>query len=418
MNKEIEMSVLRYVLVNVIGTCFRLAPWGCKVGLIEIGQPDRHSPVLVTCNYLLTVERVRRALQGVDCYLLVANSRGVNVWCAATGGLFTHHDVVSALKTSGIQERVSHRKVVLPQLAATGVEASELRARAGWEVVWGPVEASDLPGFLGRSGRKLPQEREVSFGWPRRLEMAVAWAVPVSIVVALALFFAWRAAVLPAVSLTWALASLVFLTFPLYARRLGPRVRVAGWEKVSTNGSGRDATTPVSRVPAVHLPSPGGGWGFSFGQGGLQLILWALGLLVLAGHAALSGTLSWAWLWRWGLLMLVLVILVTVDLAGMTPIYKSSTHKDRHFRVELDVDRCIGDGACVRVCPRNCFALDSERGRATMPGHSRCVRCGACIVQCPRDALYFVSPAGEVLAPETVRRYKLNLMGTRAQPKP
>jgi NAD-dependent dihydropyrimidine dehydrogenase PreA subunit len=377
------MSMLWYALINAIETLLRMVPWPCKTGLIEIGHPDRHSPVLLTCNYSLTVERVRRALRGVDGYLLVANSRGVNVWCSAAGGLFTHHDVISALKTSGIEGRVEHRTVILPQLVAIGVEAREVQQRAGWEVLWGPVEARDLPAFLASEGRKTPGMRAVSFGWGRRLEMAVAWAFPLSLFVALMLLILWRAALLPAVLLTWALALVVFGAFPLYARWLGPR-------------------TPGGR----RLP---------FEQGGLQIALWGLCLLGLVVYASLAGTLVWVWLWRWGLLSLVLVVLVAVDLTGMTPVYKSGTHEDRRFRIALDVERCVGDGACERVCPRNCFVLDVERGKATMPHALRCVQCGACIVQCPGDALSFVGPAGEVLAPETIRRYKLNMMGKRAQ---
>lgn len=384
------MSLVRYALINAIATLIRLLPWPCKTGLFEIGRPGRSSPVLLTCNYRLTVERVRRALRDVDAYLLVANSRGINVWCAAAGGLFTHHNVISALKMSGIEERVDHRAVILPQLAAAGVEAREVWQRAGWEVTWGPVDVRDVPAFLGGGGLK----RAVSFGWLQRLEMAVAWAFPLSAFVALVLWILWRAALAPALLLTWGLGLLVFLGFPLYARWLGPH---------------RPRSTGAKRV--------------SFEQGGLQLILWGLCLVGLVVYAVLSGTLAWAWLWRWGLLALVLVILVTVDLTGMTPVYKSGTHEERAFRIALDPACCIGCGVCVRVCPRGCFVVDAQGpgaapGKAAMPGSSRCVQCGACVVQCPSDALSFVGPAGEVLAPETVRRFKLNLMGKRTQPRP
>jgi NAD-dependent dihydropyrimidine dehydrogenase PreA subunit len=377
------MSLFRYALINVIATLFRMVPWPCTPGLVEIGYPGRQSPVLLTCNYRLTVARIQQALRGVNCYLLIANSRGINAWCSAAGGLFTHHDVISALKTSGIEERVDHRVVILPQLAATGVERTKVHQVAGWRVVWGPVRACDLHSFLEAEGQKTPAMRTVSFTWLRRVEMAIAWAFPISLLFALVLLALWREAVLPAVLLVWGLSLVVFLGFPLYARWLAPQ-------------SGRKA---------------------AFEQGKLQLVLWVLCLAVLGAYAVLAGRLAWAWLWRWGLLTLVGVLLVTVDLSGMTPTLKSGTHEDRAFRIVLDVDRCTGDGACVEVCPRGCFALDATGAKTTMPGIARCVQCGACIVQCPCDALSFVDPSGKVLSPNTIRRCKLNLMGKRAQLK-
>jgi len=135
------MNRLRYILINVLQTLLRMLPFPCKTGLIKIGKPDRNSPVLLTGNFRLTVERVTRSIEGMDAYLLVANSRGVNVWCAATGGMLTNHDVVSVLKTSGIEDLVDHRTVMLPQLAATGIEGRAIQHKAGWKVIWGPVRA-------------------------------------------------------------------------------------------------------------------------------------------------------------------------------------------------------------------------------------------------------------------------------------
>jgi ferredoxin len=57
--------------------------------------------------------------------------------------------------------------------------------------------------------------------------------------------------------------------------------------------------------------------------------------------------------------------------------------------------------------------VDRSRRLATLPRAAQCVQCGACIEQCPFDALYFTSPGGEVVAPEAVRRFKLNLLGKR-----
>ena len=129
------MKTLKYFIINAIETMLRMVPFPTKTGVVKIGNPDRNSPVFLTCNFHLTVERVKRALKGIDCYLLVAKSKGINVWCAATGGLFTHHDVISVLKTSGIEELVDHRKVVLPQLAATGIEGKIVRQKSDWHVL-------------------------------------------------------------------------------------------------------------------------------------------------------------------------------------------------------------------------------------------------------------------------------------------
>jgi len=168
------MRPLNYIVVNIVETLLRVFPFPCKTGLMRIGNPDRNAPVLLTGNYHLTVDRVKRAWKGLDAYLLVANSRGINVWCAATGGLLTHHDVISVLKTSGIEELVDHRHVVLPQLAATGVEAKVVQKKTGWRVIWGPADAKDVPAFIENKFEKTATMREVKFPWTQRVEMAVA----------------------------------------------------------------------------------------------------------------------------------------------------------------------------------------------------------------------------------------------------
>ncbi|MFV1958336.1 MAG: hypothetical protein ACC662_02870, partial [Planctomycetota bacterium] len=152
----------------------RMFPLPTAPGLRAVGRPDRSSPVLVTCNFDLTVRKVTRTLErdGVDAWLLVAPTRGINVWCAAGGGHFTTDTVVSILETSGIAERVDHRRLVLPQLAGTGVDVWSLAERTGWKPRFGPLRIEDLAGYL-RRGRRLtePAERKVSFGLRDRLVM-------------------------------------------------------------------------------------------------------------------------------------------------------------------------------------------------------------------------------------------------------
>lgn len=376
------MSRLGFVFLSVVQTLLRMLPFPCKTGLVRIGDPDRSSPVLLTCNFRLTVERVRRALRGTDAFLLVANSRGVNVWCAATGGLLTNHDVVSVLKTSSIDAFVDHRELILPQLAATGIDGNVIRKKAGWRVVWGPVEAAALPAFLERGRKTSAEMRTVTFPWPRRLEMAIAWAFPMSFLGLLVLPF-WPDGVLVLVALAWGLSLVLFLSFPLYQDGLQRRGKSIGFVF------------------------------FDFGRHGAPLLVWGLFMLGFLAYSVLASDFSASQMLRWGLSSFAVLLILSLDLMGSTPVYKSGLHADRLLRITLDPERCKGAGFCEQVCPKEVFEVDHARRLARLPRAEQCVQCGACVVQCPFDALHFRSPSGDVLTPETVRAFKLNLAGKR-----
>ena len=377
------MNLPKFIGVNIVETLLRVLPFPCKTGLSKIGNPDRNSPVFLTCNYHLTVERVKRVLKGIDAYLLVANSKGINVWCAATGGLFTNHNVISVLKVSGVEELVDHRNIMLPQLAATGIEADVIKKKTGWKVIWGPVYAKDIPAFIRNKLKKTPKMREVEFPLRQRIEMALAWAFPISIISALIMIPLWHEAISAVIFLVWGLSFLIFVSFPLYSQWL---------------------SSEDKRIGFVF---------FDFGRGGFQLILWGVLILGLIVYSLVADDFSRGFLFRWSFITLIAVLLLSIDLMGSTPVYKSGLHEDRLLRVILDEKKCRGAGFCEQVCPRNCYEVDRNRHIAIMPRAGRCVQCGACIVQCAFDALYFESPKGEVIHPETIRRFKLNLIGKR-----
>lgn len=162
-------------------------------GLYRIGQPDRTSPVLVTGNYELTVRRVVRELDGaVDCWLVVANSRGINVWCAAGGGHFAATDVISALKTCGVMDVVDHHALILPQLCANGVDGRKIRHETKWRVLWGPVRAGDIPAYLAADCQKSDAMRRVRFPLKDRLEMTTVTLVFYGVILALLGLVFWR----------------------------------------------------------------------------------------------------------------------------------------------------------------------------------------------------------------------------------
>lgn len=375
------MNLLKYAAVNIIETLLRMLPFPCKTGVIKIGNPDRNSPVFLTCNFHLTVERVKRVLRKMDCCLLVANSKGINVWCAATGGHLTDHSVISVLKTSGIETLVDHRKVILPQLAAPGVEAKTIQKKSGWKVVWGPVYAKDIPAFMRNELEKTEEMRETEFPWVQRIEAAIFWGFPISIVAALIALLFWPWAVLPLVLLIWGMALVILMSYPLYSRLMsssGKRIGI-----------------------------------FSFEQGGLQLILWSIFMLGLVVYAFLARELTWKLILWWGVASLIAIFILCIDLRGFTPAYKGNFLDREPLKVTLDESKCKGTGFCEQVCPRNCFEIDKQHNIAKMPRANLCIQCAACIVQCPFDALYFESSQGKIIPPETTRRFKLNLMGKR-----
>jgi len=138
-------------------------------GLYAIGAPDSASPVVVTANYKMTFDIVRRDLAELDCWLLVLDTKGINVWCAAGKGTFGTSELVRRISASRLAEVVSHRRLILPQLGAPGVAAHKVQQESGFRVIYGPVRAADLPEFLRNGLQATPQMRRVSFSTLERL---------------------------------------------------------------------------------------------------------------------------------------------------------------------------------------------------------------------------------------------------------
>ena len=140
-------------------------------GLYAAGNPSPESPVLVTGNYKLSFDLLRRELSGIDAWLLVLDTKGINVWCAAGKGTFGTGELVRRVRAVRLPEVVSHRRLVLPQLGAPGIPAHVVRQESGFAVDFGPVRAADLPAYL-RAGRKAtPEMRAMRFSWKDRLEL-------------------------------------------------------------------------------------------------------------------------------------------------------------------------------------------------------------------------------------------------------
>ena len=137
-------------------------------GLYAVGSPDAGSEVLVTANYRMTFDLLRSALGSLSAWILVLDTDGINVWCAAGKGTFGTKELVRRIEAVDLPSLVNHRRLILPQLGAPGVAAHEVKRQTGFSVVYGPVRASDIPAFFSAGLRTAPAMRRKTFGlWER-----------------------------------------------------------------------------------------------------------------------------------------------------------------------------------------------------------------------------------------------------------
>jgi hypothetical protein len=140
-------------------------------GLYALGAPDPDSPVLVTANYKLSFDLLRREAAGLAAWILVLDTGGINVWCAAGEGSFGTRELIERIRDARLDARVRHRRLILPQLGAPGIAAHKVQRESGFSVSYGPVRARDLQQYL-RSGRRADAKmRTVRFPLRDRLEL-------------------------------------------------------------------------------------------------------------------------------------------------------------------------------------------------------------------------------------------------------
>ncbi len=132
-------------------------------GLYALSNPDSNSPVLVTANYKMSFDYLRRELSNRNAWILVLDTKGINVWCAAGKGTFGTEELIKRIEASGLKNIVSHRKLILPQLGAPGVAGHTVKKISGFKVYYGPVRAADLPAYLDSGWKTTPAMRTITF---------------------------------------------------------------------------------------------------------------------------------------------------------------------------------------------------------------------------------------------------------------
>jgi hypothetical protein len=174
-NKYIPRLAATLSIRDILGTIgartgFTRSAYDVTPGLYCIGSPDAAAPVLVTCNYKLSVDSLRQHLALMDVWLLVIDTRGINVWCAAGKGTFSTEEVAYQVNRTHLTDLVDHGRLILPQLAAPGVAAAQLHKLCGFSALFGPIRASDVADFI-ISNTASEEMRTVTFPLPERLKL-------------------------------------------------------------------------------------------------------------------------------------------------------------------------------------------------------------------------------------------------------
>lgn len=176
-------------------------------GLYRLGKPGHDSPVFVTANYTLSFDALRSSMKNTDAFILVLNTFGINVWCAAGKGTFGTGELVRKIGETGLAEKVNHRTLILPQLGAPGVSAHAVKEQAGFNVRYGPVRAGDIPEYMSTK-KASAEERRVRFTLVDRLTLVPVEMKPVMLpMLILGVILYFSVGLLPALALAGAMVA-------------------------------------------------------------------------------------------------------------------------------------------------------------------------------------------------------------------
>ncbi len=287
-----------------------------KPGVYAIGNPTAESPVFVSANYKLSFDCLRSSLDGIDGWILVLDTKGINVWCAAGKGSFGTDEIVNRVMKTELFKIVSHQKLIVPQLGAPGVSALEVRKQCGFSVTYGPVRACDIPKYINDGYKATPEMREVQFKLRDRVVV-----IPVELVI-------WFKQTL---AVAVVLAILSGISQGGYALANMPRVFglvFAGW------------LTGGALVPALLPWLPGrafaikGVWG--------ALLLWCS--LLAAGLLGATIIEHYGWL----LLLAAVVSFMSLNFTGTsTYTSMSGVKKEMKIAIPIQIVAVIAGAVCI-----------------------------------------------------------------------
>ena len=345
------------------GYFFRWIGFSTEPTLIKVGNPNEMSPVLLTCNFNITVKRVLKALKGLDCYLLVAPSNGINVWCGACGDDFHTDSVLSIIKTSGINDLVKHKNLILPQLSAPGIDPVEIKKKTGWNVKFGPVYIKDIHKYLENNFTKSKKQSIIRFTLSKRAEMANMYFFSLFIILTP---IYWIVAIfLPSIlDLILYLDTILLLMIIMYGCLL-------------------ILPSIPTRTGAIKV------WSFE------AIIL----TLIVILYGFIIPNLFYL---IWNIIFSILfALMMGEDFHGLTPIYKSEAGEKSwkkgndtfkflfgeyklqpYGEIHIEREICIGCKVCIDVCPMNLYDFNEIDKKVDLITPEKCINCNACVKRC------------------------------------
>jgi acetyl-CoA decarbonylase/synthase complex subunit gamma len=123
-------------------------PVAVEPGLKVFGTPDENSPVLFTTNFALTYYTVASDIESskTNAYLIVVETEGSAVDSGVAGRKLTAEKVADAIKETGIENKVKHRRIIIPGKASR--ISGEIEELSGWKVQVGPRDSSEIPKYI------------------------------------------------------------------------------------------------------------------------------------------------------------------------------------------------------------------------------------------------------------------------------
>lgn len=352
---EDDLSFIKSVW-DFIGRWF---PNPVEPGLRIICNPDRNSPVILTSNFHLTVRRVEKSLKSENVFLLVAPANGMNVWCGSCGGELNTHSVITAIKTSRINERVNHHQIILPQFSARGIDRKLLQKETGRTGLFGPAYSKDIPLFL-KSWKTVFEHNMADFSLPFRLEMLLSMNFIVWIAIGIITLLIDPNMFFPITAFFWITGFILYAGFPLIPGK-------SGWLKAVILSVMEVIAIAMFSVFILNMPI--------FNHWKIMIMVSAINLwLGFDLRGIVTGNPSEAeWL---------------MHKLGMTSFgHLFSAGVFSPGKIHQDVNKCNNCRICLMICPKGVYEI-VDKNKIRIQKQWECFACNACITQCAEDALF------------------------------